>query len=163
RPVGAGPRRLEDVGHPGAAGAARRVRRRAGSVSDRRAGEPGARMGFTRERVLITGASGFVGACLTRDLIAEGHDVHLLLRGASPNWRLAGLHGRYTAQHADLRDAPAVRAAVAAARPEVVYHVAAHGAFHGQGDRAAILASNVLGTANLLDALHGHDYRVLVH
>jgi nucleoside-diphosphate-sugar epimerase len=120
-------------------------------------------MGFTRERVLITGAGGFLGACLARDLLAEGHDVHLLVRGPSPNWRLAGLHGRYTPHHADLRDAPAVRAAVSAARPEVIYHAAAHGAFHGQGDRASILASNVLGTANLLDALHGRDYRVLVH
>jgi nucleoside-diphosphate-sugar epimerase len=119
-------------------------------------------MGCERERVLITGASGFVGAGLAHDLVAEGHDVHLLLRGEAPNWRLAGLHGRYTPHRADLRDAEAVRAAVARARPEAIYHVAAHGAFHGQGDRASILASNVLGTANLLDALHGHDYRVLV-
>jgi nucleoside-diphosphate-sugar epimerase len=115
------------------------------------------------ERVLITGASGFVGACLARDLIAEGHAVHLLLRAEAQAWRLAGLAGRYTAHRGDLRDAAAVRAAVAACRPEVIYHLATHGAYAFQKDRGAILATNLLGTANLLDALDGHDYRVLVN
>ena len=120
-------------------------------------------MARTGERVLITGGSGFVGSCLARALVAAGHDVHLLLRAQSDRWRLAGLEGRYRAHLADLRDAAAVRAAVAAARPEVVYHAAAHGTLPTQTERAAVLASNVLGTAHLLDALDGHDYRALVH
>ena len=45
----------------------------------------------SRERVLITGASGFIGACLAHDLVAEGHDVHLVLRPEANTWRLAGL------------------------------------------------------------------------
>jgi len=116
-----------------------------------------------RERVLITGGSGFIGACLAHDLVAEGHDVHLLLRPEANTWRLAGLAGRYAAHTGDLRDATTVRRAVAACRPGVVYHLATHGAYPSQRDRAAILATNLLGTANLLDALDGHDYRALVH
>jgi nucleoside-diphosphate-sugar epimerase len=116
-----------------------------------------------RERVLITGGAGFVGACVARDLIAGGREVHLLLRPESRPWRLAGLEGRYLAHPADLRDAAAVRRAVDACRPVDVYHLAAHGAYAFQKDRTAILTSNLLGTANLLDALAGHDYRVLVN
>jgi nucleoside-diphosphate-sugar epimerase len=116
-----------------------------------------------RERVLITGASGFVGSCLARDLIAAGHEVHLTLRAGSDSWRLAGLQGRYVAHPADLRDAAAVRRAVQDCRPDVVYHLAAYGAQHFQKERAAILATNLLGTANLLDALDGHHYRALVN
>ena len=72
-----------------------------------------------RERVLITGGSGFIGANLAHDLVAEGHDVHLLLRPEARTWRLAGLAGRYTAHAADLCDPGALRRAVAACRPDV--------------------------------------------
>jgi nucleoside-diphosphate-sugar epimerase len=117
----------------------------------------------SRERVLVTGGSGFIGACLARRLIAAGHDVHLLLRAEANTWRLRGLEGRYTPQPADLRDADALRRVVRACAPEVVYHLATHGAYPSQRDRSAILATNLLGTANLLDALAGSDYRALVH
>lgn len=115
-----------------------------------------------RERILITGASGFIGACLARDLIAAGHEVHLTLRAQSSRWRLAGLEGQFVEHQADLRDLTAVRRAVEASRPDIVYHLAAHGALYRQQDRAAILASNLQGTCNLLEALEKHDYRMLV-
>ncbi|HUY87914.1 MAG TPA: NAD-dependent epimerase/dehydratase family protein [Pirellulales bacterium] len=117
---------------------------------------------MARERNLVTGATGFVGACLTRALIDAGHDVHVTLRAASSPWRLAGLEGRYVAHQADLRDLAAVRRAVEAARPQVVYHLAAHGALYHERDRAAILASNLLGTCNLLEALDDCDDCTLV-
>jgi nucleoside-diphosphate-sugar epimerase len=120
-------------------------------------------MAAGKDRVLITGGSGFIGACLARDLIAEGHDVHLLLRPESKQWRLAGLAGRYTTHWADLRDAVAIRQAVISCQPEVIYHLATHGAYPFQTSRAAILATNLTGTANLLEALKDHDYRALVY
>jgi nucleoside-diphosphate-sugar epimerase len=116
------------------------------------------------ERVLITGGSGFIGAFLVRDLIASGQEVHLLLRRDSKHlWRLAGLDGKYTAHWADLRDVHSLQKAVKACRPEWVYHMASCGAYPNQQDRTSILATNILGTANLLDALEGHDYRAFVY
>ncbi|MFO0798753.1 MAG: NAD-dependent epimerase/dehydratase family protein [Gemmataceae bacterium] len=115
------------------------------------------------QRVLITGGSGFLGATLARAEVAAGRDVHLLLRsGARPD-RLLELAGRYTRHDADLRDAGAVRRAVDAARPDVVYHLATNGAHPSERDRGTILATNLGGTANLLDALAGRDYKAFVH
>jgi nucleoside-diphosphate-sugar epimerase len=114
-------------------------------------------------RVLITGGSGFVGANLARAELAAGHEVHLLLREEARLWRLADLAGQYTAHKGDLASAADVRRAVEACRPEIVYHLAAHGAYPSQKDRAAILATNLAGTLNLLEAMAGRDYLGMVH
>src|SRR5438046_2318171 len=116
-----------------------------------------------RKRILVTGGNGFLGAVLTRSLIAEGHEVQLLLRPQSNTWRLSGISGQYAVFHADLRAALAVQKIVAACKPEIVYHLAAHGTFHFQEDRSAILSSNLEGTANLLQALENVDYEALVN
>lgn len=118
--------------------------------------------GTPPRRVLVTGASGFVGAALTRDLAAAGHEVHVIVRAPATAWRLAGVHG-LVFHTADLRDAAGVRVAVRGARPDIVFHAAAHGTMPGQRERAAILDSNLTGTANLLDALDDHPYDRLVN
>jgi nucleoside-diphosphate-sugar epimerase len=115
------------------------------------------------QRVLITGGSGFIGANLARAEIAAGNEVHLLLRDEARLWRLEDIAGQYVAQPGDVRDAGAVRQAVERARPEIVYHLATHGAYPGQKDRAAVIATNLLGTLHLLEALRGRDYQALVH
>jgi len=117
----------------------------------------------TGQRYLVTGAGGFIGACVVRRLIASGEDVHVLQRPGPQPARLLGLEGHYVPHHADLRDADAVRAAVKTCKPETIYHLAAHGTRPGQHDRTAILCSNFLGTAHLLDAVRAIDYRAFVH
>jgi dolichol-phosphate mannosyltransferase len=114
------------------------------------------------ERVLITGGGGFLGAGLARRLLDAGHEVHLLLRPGGSRRRLADLEGRFHAHDADLLDGPAVKRAVAACRPEVVFHLAAEGVHGGRGLDESV-RGNVLATAHLLEALEGHDYRALVH
>jgi nucleoside-diphosphate-sugar epimerase len=115
------------------------------------------------DRILITGGGGFVGAVLTRRLIAERYAVSLLLRPRSRPWRLASVEGHYVPVWADLCDAHAVHHAVEACQPTVIIHLAAHGAYPHQSDRSAILASNFMGTANLLGALARIDYRAFVN
>ena len=58
----------------------------------------------------------------------------------------------------DVTDAAAVRAAVAASRPEVVFHLAALATVQqGYDDPAAVYATNVVGTANVLQAVRESD------
>jgi nucleoside-diphosphate-sugar epimerase len=112
-------------------------------------------------RALITGAAGFVGASLARRLLADGHDVVLLVRPGSSLWRLEGVAARR--HELDLRDAAAVAAALAAARPEWIFHLASHGSHSWETDARAILETNVVGTLNLLEAAAQQGFDAFVH
>lgn len=99
-------------------------------------------------RVLVTGATGFLGANLVRTLVAARADVHIFVRPRADHWRLRGvdLH----VHEGDLADATSVRATVGKIAPDVLFHLAAHGAQHDQRDRAAIFAGTVLAAHHVL-------------
>jgi len=118
---------------------------------------------MSTRRVLLTGAGGFVGAVLARRLLEEGCEVHVLLRPGSDSWRLREIQDAFTAHEADLREPLSVRAVVAAAAADWVFHLAAHGAYSWQTDARGIIESNVLGTLNLLDACAERGFEAFVH
>jgi dolichol-phosphate mannosyltransferase len=121
-------------------------------------------MNAGRETVLVTGASGFVGANVVRALLAQGHHIHVLSRSPTLSWRLADVGARLLTLHrANLEDARAVRSALRMARPSVVLHLATHGAYESQADGKSILQTNILGTHNLLEASAESGVRLFVN
>ena len=89
-------------------------------------------------RVLVTGASGFIGANLVRTLLRDGHETHALVRAPASAWRLAGLNALHL-HPVDLRDGPGLKAVVRTVAPEIIFHAAAHGTMPGQTDRHEVL------------------------
>jgi len=115
------------------------------------------------KRVLLTGGSGFVGAALARRLLRDGHAVHLLLRPGQDAWRVDPIRRDVTIHEADLTDAPSVAGAVAAARPQWVFHLAAFGAYSWQQDVMRILEVNCTGTIRLLEACREHGFEAFIN
>ena len=105
-------------------------------------------------RVLVTGASGFLGQHLVRTLIDRGAEVVALLRnpeaGGWPRFRSRepDRAGRVTLLRGDLLDEAAVIRAAAGA--EIVFHLAGRGG--GGGSFRTFTDANVIGTCNVLAA-----------
>ncbi len=75
-------------------------------------------------RVLLTGAGGFIGAYVARELLARGAEVHAVVRNRSRAPRLDAVAGQITLHEADLLDPIATARVVSAARPETCVHSA---------------------------------------
>jgi nucleoside-diphosphate-sugar epimerase len=106
---------------------------------------------MTSRRVLVTGGSGFLGAALARRLVAERHDVHVIVRPSTGLTRLADLVDKLTLHRADLGDAAGLAAIVGRVEPATVFHTAATGAYGRVGD-AGLFRDNVLSIFNVLQA-----------
>jgi nucleoside-diphosphate-sugar epimerase len=70
-------------------------------------------------KILVTGASGFIGRHLCRRLLRDGHDIHATSRrvmfggGDALTWHLA-----------DFADLAAASRVIGAVKPDIVYHLA---------------------------------------
>jgi UDP-glucose 4-epimerase len=106
-------------------------------------------------RVLVTGGAGFIGSHLVDALLDRGAEVSMadhLHRSPQPWFGEALLRGAQL-YVADLRDLPALRPAFAAARPEVVLHLAAQvDVRQSVADPAFDAQVNVAGTVSVLEA-----------
>lgn len=102
--------------------------------------------------VLITGATGFVGANLARRLLREGCQVHLLVRQEHSTWRLQGIAGQVRLHQVELDDRPALDRLISQVRPEWIFHLAAYGAYSWQTELPQMIQTNITGTANLVEA-----------
>src|SRR5687768_8445111 len=111
---------------------------------------------WTGRSVLLTGHTGFKGAWLSLWLEALGARVTGLSDGVptEPSLHsLASVCAGIDEVFVDVRDVPALRAAVAAAQPSVVLHLAAQPLVRRSYEAPSeTFAVNVQGTVNVLDA-----------
>ncbi len=124
-------------------------------------------------RILVTGASGFIGFHLARRLLHEGHEVlgidernayydpalkearESLLKKEFPSYRLLRF---------GVEEESRLEEAFREFRPEVVYHLAAQaGVRHSIEDPGSYVRSNLLGMYSVLERCRSHPVRALVY
>lgn len=103
-------------------------------------------------KAIVTGAGGFIGANLVRCLLAAGHEPVAVLRPGGTTWRLGEISSHASQVSVDLRDPLAVKRVVRDLQPDVIFHLAAHGAYSWQKDFDTMLSVNVRATEALLVA-----------
>lgn len=117
---------------------------------------------FKGRRVLVTGHTGFKGAWLAawlRDAGAEVTGFSLAPEPGRPSlFEIARVHDGIRSMLGDVRDRAALATMLDESEPEVVLHLAAQSLVRrSYAEPLDTLSTNVLGTANLLDALRSRD------
>jgi UDP-glucose 4-epimerase len=105
-------------------------------------------------RVLLTGASGFVGSYVLRRLVADArHRVAVLLRPSSRTWRIDEVLNRTRRVDGSLGNLEPARTAIAAFAPETVIHLAWEGV-GGASRNDPAQVENIRHTVALVQLAH---------
>ena len=116
---------------------------------------------YRGKNVFITGHTGFKGAYLTTALLLAGANVHgyALAPPTEPSlFALLQIDQHMHSVTGDVRDAEHLREALLAAKPEIVFHLAAQPIVRTSYELPReTYETNVMGTVHLLDALRQTD------
>lgn len=100
-------------------------------------------------RILVTGAGGFVGRHLVRELTQGGHEVLAFDQGLS-----SPVPGVTSSSTGDLRDAGAMSRLFASTRPDACVHLGGLSFVPaGKANPEIMLSVNIIGTVNVLEAV----------
>lgn len=109
-------------------------------------------------KILVTGATGFVGGWLVKELSLQGHSIKILAR---KNSDLSGLEGsKYELHVGDVTDRSSVAHAIQGC--DTVFHLAGVVGY-SKAQRSLMEKVNVEGTHNVLEAIRSHPIQRLVH
>lgn len=120
-------------------------------------------MNWNGKSVLITGANGFVGSYLAKELLDDGADVYGFIRpedmaAMEKNLIDKGIKDKLKMLEGDLTDITSLANALDASQPDYLFHLAAQSfvelSFRKPLDTQQI---NCIGTANLLEAVRIKD------
>lgn len=115
-------------------------------------------------KVLVTGATGFVGSNLVRRLISEGHEVHILTRKNSDKWRIIDILPDLNNHIVDLLEEENLKQSVEQIEPDVIFHLATMGIYGGvHSPEKEVIQSNLFGTINLINACEDIKYKCFVN
>ncbi|MBI2617087.1 NAD-dependent epimerase/dehydratase family protein [Candidatus Gottesmanbacteria bacterium] len=116
-----------------------------------------------RNRVIITGISGFIGANIVRKMVNLGYDVYGFSKKKSNTWRLDDVMHSFNYFDIDINKKDAVHRLVTKIRPHIIYHLASFGGYPFQSDPLSIINTNIGGTVNMLSSLKTIDFDVFVN
>lgn len=103
-------------------------------------------------KVLVTGAGGFIGASLIRALLARGDKVHVLRRPDSILWRLKKVENQLISHEEEINNNQAILKLIQEIKPDQIFHLAQYGCNPGENDPAMVRKVIIEGAGTIFDA-----------
>ena len=104
------------------------------------------------KRILVTGASGFIGSHIIKR-IKEGNTVAVIMLNDEHSKRLNKILGKIKRYNVDLQDTEKVIDVVTDFKPDVIFHLASIYAVNHKAEQIKpLIETNILGITNLLEA-----------
>lgn len=115
------------------------------------------------KKVMVTGATGFLGSHVVRSLLRLDVSVLAVKRTSSSTLRLADVEKLLHWVDMDLMKPASVKKAVEENSPHIIIHCAAYGVDYDEQDRQLMFAVNVAGSMSLLEVAINEDVERFIH
>jgi len=115
-------------------------------------------------RVLVTGAAGFIGSHLSRELVRRNAEVFLIDKPGINTARIEDILDKVRVHYVDITDFSSLKNSIREIRPQKIFHLAAY--VDVTRDWVIVdkmINVNIKGTLNLLRSLDGVNYDCFVN
>lgn len=116
------------------------------------------------KKILVTGATGFVGANLVRRLVKEKYELHILTRERSNVWRIKDIISKLHIHEIDLTEKKHLFKLMDRVRPNYIFHLANLGLYGGvDSPIKKSIEVNLLGLINLIESADKINYDYFIN
>jgi len=115
------------------------------------------------KRIVVTGATGFIGANIIRHFLKKGARISAFFLSDDDKWRIKDISKDISEYPVNLLERAELEDAISQIKPQIVFHTAAYGGHVFQKDTDKIMKTNFLGTVNLLKACNNADFELFVN
>jgi len=116
-----------------------------------------------KQKVLITGITGFVGSHLADYLLSLGVEVYGTIRWRSRTENIEHIKDKLKLFECDMRDASSVRNLIESTEPDKIFHLAAQSfvptSWHSPSET---LTTNIIGELNIFEAIRKCDFNPII-
>jgi UDP-glucose 4-epimerase len=115
-------------------------------------------------RVLVTGAAGFIGSHLSRELVKRCAEVFLIDKPGISTTRIKDILDEVRIHYIDITDFSSLKNCIREINPQKIFHLAAHvDVTRDWNIVEKMINVNIKGTLNLLKSLDGVNYDCFVN
>jgi len=112
---------------------------------------------------LLTGATGFIGSNLVRELVKKGERVNIIVRDKNKNnWRLKDIEPKLVIYECSLLN-ESLKDLVDKIRPDFIFHLGAYGIPPEEDSAYEMIDVNLKGTINLINAVKKNPFKLFIN